>query len=327
MQEIRISEKTGGQRLDKFLFRYLPGAPHALLYKQLRKKNITVNGARAEGSHILQEGEAVQIFFSEETIRNFRVLPKEDRFGNGLSRTDSVCQVRECVVYEDEDVLIVDKPAGILSQKASVRDISLTEMILDYLEENGRHRKEDAYLYNPGPVNRLDRNTSGLIVFALDLPAAHSLTAAFRERIPEKYYVALVHGEWKEASAQRARIVRDPDTKRSRILPEDAREGVPIAMTCTALTARPDASMLKIRLATGRTHQIRAHLAHLGHPILGDPKYGIGKDPVLSRQALHAAELVFPMSDALPQGIAGKTFRAPLPEDMAARAAQLDLML
>ena len=153
MREIRIGEAEAGQRMDKFLFRCLPGAGKSFLYKMMRKKNIVLNGKKATGSELLKAGDALKIFFSEETLEKFSAEPAE---------TKHVLD-RRLIVYEDEQMIAVNKPAGMLSQKAVPSDVSLNEYLTGYL-----CREKDtlaaAGRFRPGVCNRLDRNTSGLVL-------------------------------------------------------------------------------------------------------------------------------------------------------------------
>ena len=314
MREITISGKEAGQRLDKFLFRYLPGAGKSFLYKQLRKKNIVLNRKKAEGKELLQQGDHVAIYFSEETLEKFQGLQKESS-GPALDPS--------AVLYEDEDVLVINKPAGMLSQKAAEQDVSLVEYLRGYLLRSGACREEDFLLYRPGVCNRLDRNTSGLVLCGKNLQAAQQLTALIRDRAVGKYYLALVKGEVKASFRISGWLRKDTAANRVTVSREPAEGAARIETACRPLAEGEGCTLLEVELITGRTHQIRAQLAALGHPLAGDPAYGDpGWNKVcrasygLRRQFLHAARMEFPAGSGVPEGCAGRSFRAPLPEDL-----------
>ena len=315
MQERRIRTEESGQRLDKFLRRYLPEASSGFLYKMLRKKNITVNRERSEGNRILEEGDRVQFFLSEETIRQFQGATderKETLSGTPLSR--------ERIVYEDEACLIVNKPAGMLTQRAYSGEDSLTEHVLSYLRKSRGWDEEQWRSYRPGPVNRLDRNTSGLVVVPLQLSTARELSSLFRTRAIRKEYLVLIHGKWQGEATQRAWLTRSEKERISRIHTTPVEGAAPIELRCRAVTATKDYSLLAVDLKTGKTHQIRAQLQAAGYPVVGDPKYGTiqktDADRALRRQALHAWRLTFPEKEGPLAALSGRTIRAPLPDDL-----------
>ena len=183
MQEIKISGREAGQRLDKFLGKYLREAGSGFLHKMLRKKNITLNGKKADGSERLSEGDCLRLFLAEETIRKFQGE-------NSVRRTKTELDF----VYEDAQVLFVNKPAGMLSQKAAPEDISLCEHLISYLLQSGQITEEELTRFRPGVCNRLDRNTSGLVAAGKTLTGLQALSELFRSRRLEKYYLALVQG-------------------------------------------------------------------------------------------------------------------------------------
>ena len=326
MREIRIRNEESGQRLDKFLSRYLPEASSGFLYKMLRKKNITVNREKADGNRLLQEGDCVTLFFSEETIARFQDVASHPDEASAARPLDA-----RQIVHEDAQVLIVNKPAGMLSQRATGKEQTLTEAILAYLEETRGWDAAQWRLYKPGPINRLDRNTSGLVVVPLSLAAAQTLAGWFRDRALRKEYLTFVHGRWERESVQKAWLRRAGDERVSRVVFAPEEGAVPIEMHCRLLASssgKEEASLLSVDLKTGKTHQIRAHLQALGNPVFGDPKYGTIQTPAdrsLHRQALHAWRLTFPQTEGVLAALSGKQVCAPLPDDLDKLRCRLQL--
>ena len=325
MREIRIRKEESGQRLDKFLRRFLPGAGSGFLYKMLRKKNIVLDDQKATGKEILREGNLVRIYFSDETIRTFQKTSEPD------SAVSVPALEEAAVIYEDESLLLVNKPAGILTQKAAEQDISLTEMVRSRLLKQGSRSETDRFLYEPGPANRIDRNTSGLVAFPLTLSAAQQLTQMFRERTIHKRYLALVAGIYEGPEKQIAWCSRDAGSRKTEIFFHEKEGTDRIETHCKPLAVRGNRTLLQVTLVTGRTHQIRSHLQACGYPVIGDPKYGSmspnGKTPAaekpdlrpaasLKRQFLHAWQMEFPRCGGVLESLSGQTFTAPLPADL-----------
>ena len=325
MREIQIQKDESGQRLDKFLRRFLPGAGTGFLYKMMRKKNIVLNEGRASGKEILREGDSVRIYFSDETIRTFQKTQKKADNRDMILRD-------ETVLYVNRNLLIVNKPAGMLTQKASGNDVSLTELTRAWLLEKGIRKEEDRLLYEPGPANRLDRNTSGLVVVPLTLAAAQKISAIFHSRTIHKQYLTLVAGKYSGPKVRKAWCIRDPSTNQTKVVFRSQPGAEHIETHCEALAVSETRSLLKVTLITGKTHQIRSHLQACGYPVIGDPKYGryLPETPesrkvrrcdpapatVLRRQFLHAWKLAFPAGSGLFDTDA-PVFTAPLPEDLS----------
>ena len=345
MQKIIVGAPDAGQRLDKFLQKYLKEAEKGFLYKMLRKKNITLNGGKADGSEKLSPGDELTFFFSRETFEKFRGVPsvigadkapEKPAAGNVSFRTPgktpSLPALR--VVYEDEHVLFADKPAGLLTQKAKPEDVSLNDCIAAYLENRGGNQ---ALTFSAGTANRLDRNTSGLVAAGKTLAGQQLLAYLFRERLLEKYYRCVVKGRLAEPLHLKQYYLKDSLTNTARLLDTPA-EGAETAelIAYPAEELAEGFMLLRVRLITGRTHQIRAQLAAAGFPVLGDGKYGDLKinqtfsaehGYPLRHQLLHAAEMRFPeaeedlirasgLSEAAAaewRKLAGKTVTAPLP--------------
>ena len=188
MQEIIIGKNEAGQRFDKYLFKYFKEAPSGFIYKMLRKKNIVLNGKKSDGRDKLNEKDIIKVFMADETIEKFR----------GIKDTEIVTPVDLDIVYEDENVVFINKPSGMLSQKAADSDISVNEYLISYLVNKGELTRNDLLTFKPGICNRLDRNTSGLIVAGKSLAGLQEMALMFKERMMDKYYLALVEGTVKE---------------------------------------------------------------------------------------------------------------------------------
>lgn len=280
MKEIVINENEAGQRLDKFLGKLLKEAPASFYYKMLRKKNIVLNGKKATGNEKLTAGDSVKLFLSDETFEKFA----GKRQTNDLAA--SVPNIALEIVYEDHDVLAINKPAGMLSQKAKKEDISANEYILQYLLESGTITRESLHTFKPSVCNRLDRNTSGILVAGKTLNGLQKMSEAFRERSMEKYYLAVVAGAISKPSRIEGYLKKDGQTNQVRIFSKPSKDAKPIITEYRPLKLVGQVTLLEVHLITGRSHQIRAHLASIGHPVIGDTKYG---NPRLNREFLKNA--------------------------------------
>lgn len=318
MRVITVSPNEAGQRLDKLLAKYLDQAPKSFLYKMLRKKNITLNGRKADGSEKTVCGDEVRLFLSEETIEGFHTAKTE--------KLESSPQVLNGIVYEDEHLLIVNKPAGELSQKARKEDVSMNERIVAYLA--AQRGREDSF--TPGICNRLDRNTSGLLIAGKTLAGLQTMAELLRTRSLRKYYLCIVQGDVRKPQKIRGYLKKDETSNRVTIS-QDQREGDEwIETEYAPLCRRDKKTLLAVHLITGKTHQIRAHLADCGFPILGDSKYAdTGKIREAreryhtEHQLLHAYLLVFPALSGILSQVSEKTVIAEPPRQFVRVADQI----
>lgn len=317
MQAITVSDDQAGQRLDKYLRRLMPSAGTGFLYKMLRKKNITLNGKRAEGNELLQNGDVVRFFFSDETFEKFTCASAPDPAVSAyLHAYNSLSGIRVC--YEDAHVLILDKPAGILTQRAGSGDDSLNEWMIGYLLSKGSCTPKSLASFKPSVQNRLDRNTSGLVLCGITLQGSRLLSELVRERTLRKFYLTIVKGKI-EAEGMLTGYL-EKDTAANRVHITGAEEGKPVKTAYRPLAYGEDTTLLEVELITGKTHQIRAHMAGMGHPILGDEKYGdrtfnrkyAGKIPPY--QLLHAARVEFPALKPPFEALSEHVLKAPLPD-------------
>ncbi|MCD8324609.1 MAG: RluA family pseudouridine synthase [Clostridiales bacterium] len=291
MKEFTISSREGGQRLDKYLFKVLDRAPGSFVYKMLRKKNIVLNEKKASGKEILRSGDHVKLYLADDTFLKFASAVFQDN-EKRLSKeksdlSDAGRAIDLEIVYEGEDILVINKPAGLLSQKAKAGDDSANDRVIAYLLESGQLTREELRTFRPSVCNRLDRNTSGLLIAGKTMRGLQETAAQLRSRSVKKYYHALVWGTITEPEHLTAYLVKDHGTNQVNVYtakPDSG--GDQIETAYTPIASCGNATLLEIHLITGKSHQIRAHLASVGHPVLGDPKYG---DPMRNRELFRAA--------------------------------------
>ena len=296
MREFTVRKNDAGQRLDKFLSKALPSLPPALLYKSLRTKKIKVNRHRAEGKQMLVEGDTVQLFLAEEFFPNESTDPRDASL--------SAIHPRLAVLYEDENILLVCKRPGVCAHEDSEgNQNSLILHIQAYLYQKGEYDPSDSLSFAPALCNRIDRNTGGIVIAAKNAEALRIMNAAIKERQIDKFYLCAVHGTPKPKSATlTGYLIKDAQKNTVRIFDKNPPKGAKDIRTRYRVLAEKDGlSLLEIELLTGRTHQIRAHMAHVGHPLLGDGKYGVNRadrEKGYKHQALWAYRLRF----AFPEG-------------------------
>ncbi|MBR4085284.1 MAG: RluA family pseudouridine synthase [Lachnospiraceae bacterium] len=329
MQEIKIGPNHAGQRLDKFLHKYLPNAGSGILYKMLRKKNITLNGKKAEGKEILQINDKVQSYFSDETFAKFSGKIPEKSEAEGKQAQKLLSNNYEqafkspdmqgvTVLYEDEHVLILNKPVGVLTQKAKDSDISLNEWMIGYLLDKNVLTSNELELFKPSVVNRLDRNTSGIVLCGISLKGSQILSRLIKERIIGKFYRTICVGHVKEANVLKGSLKKNELTN---VVTVDGGGQVIETAYVPITSLKGNMTYLEVELITGKTHQIRAHLASIQHPLIGDTKYGndkynqkVRKKYGLKNQLLHAYRMEFPLIEGELSGLSERIIIAPLPE-------------
>ena len=310
MREFIIQENEANQRFDKYLKKLLVNASTGFLYKMLRKKNITLDGKKATGKEMLQKGSRVHVFFSEETILKF--------MQNGKTLEDEYVRLKNLsmkglhVIYEDKDILVADKPANMLSQKAKEQDVSANEYLLGYLIREEALTLKEFQTFRPSVCNRLDRNTTGLLLMGKSLSGSQMLSLALKERTIQKYYRAIVYGHVTTAEHLSGWLLKDERTNKVKILSEEKDGASYIETAYEPIACGDNVTLLEIHLITGKTHQIRAHLSSISCPIVGDMKYGdeavnqkYHKQYQVTHQLLHAYRLKMPDD---------RTFIAPMPE-------------
>lgn len=311
MKEVIVPKASAGQKAEKFVKKYLSEAPLGYIYKAFRKKDIKVNGHWVKKDFILSEGDVLRIYVTDQQLEDFRKpRPAEKK------------PFPYPIVYEDENVLIVDKPKGLLvyGDKTGVRE-TLGNAVLDYLYLKGEY-DPDSPSFTPSPAHRLDRNTSGLVVYGKTDAGLKALTDLFKTRIGiEKRYLALVLGDVEKDGEVNKPLKKDSFSGRVSVCPLS--EGGKTALTKYYVKERfGNYTLLELELVTGRTHQIRVHMASIGHPVVGDEKYGdfascreVKKLTGLDSQFLHAYSLHFDAMQGVLEPLSNQTFVAPLSKE------------
>ena len=288
MRQLIVHKNDENQRLDKYLKKYLKEAPGSFIYKMLRKKNIVLNGKKADGTEKLAAGDEIKLFFAEETLGKFT--------GEDAKTEKQKFPVKKDleILFEDENLLILNKPAGELSQKAETKDVSMNEYALGYLQSCGAITEESLKVYKPSVCNRLDRNTSGILIVAKTYQAAREFGEALQKRTVRKFYRCIVKGEVKKTETIDGYLWKDEKTNKVQIFKEKREGASEIHTAYGPVKHQNGLTLLEVHLITGRTHQIRAHLSSIGHPILGDPKYGdkkLSEKWKVKYQLLHSCRL------------------------------------
>lgn len=305
MYQFEIAPNEAGQRFDKYLHKLLPKAPSSFLYKMLRKKNIVLNGRKSEGKEILLEGDNISLFLSEETFRNFQGEKKKTE-----EYLDAYRRLKQIeVLYENEHMVLVNKPAGILTQKAKDTDVSVNEWLMGYLLRKEAITEASLQTYRPSVCNRLDRNTSGIVICAKSLKGSQRLGHLIKERKIRKFYRLFVKGSIRQAKTIEGYLYKDELTNKVTVSAVPDKESSYIKTGYYPLKEVHDMTYVEVELITGKTHQIRAHMASIGHPLLMDPKYGdrTWNEQYKNRwktsgQLLHAYRLEFPETEEILEG-------------------------
>lgn len=324
MKEFVIKQKDSNQRADKYLQRILPNASKSFLYKMMRKKNIVLNDHKMQGNEILNNNDVIKIWFSDDTFNSMsKVSDNAIDISEYINAYKSLKNIS--VIYEDDDFIILDKPVGVLSQKAEPNDKSLNEWLIGYMLENNIITASSLASVKPSISNRLDRNTCGLVLCGKTLYGLNILNKTIKNRNVKKLYKAYVFGNVKEPKQLNDYLKKDSKTNLVKIIDENTfkriEESEQKTFSNIITSYKPIESffspkvnnyitIIEVELKTGKTHQIRAHIAYDGFPLIGDNKYGnnsINKLLKADHQLLQAYKLEFPMDDTL-GSLSNKTF-------------------
>ncbi len=314
MIRLVLNKNDGGQRLDKYLTKALCGIPAPLMYKYIRKKRIKVNGKRAKENDILSEGDVIELYIPDEFSVNSADTSEFDRINVNLD-----------VVYEDGNIIICEKRPGVLSHTGDKgengtaaipeRD-TLIFMIWAYLYKKGEYDPGNETTFSPALCNRIDRNTGGLVIAAKNAESLREMNRLIAGGLVDKRYLCAVHGRMTPAKGTlTGYLFKNSKTKKVTVS-KDMRRGAKSIVTSyitMKYSKANDLSLLEVHLETGRTHQIRAHMASVGHPLLGEGKYAENREDRklgYKYQALYSYKVSFGESDGCLSYLGSKCFEA-----------------
>lgn len=292
MRSITVKKNDAGQRLDKFLAKSVKGLPMSLMYKFIRTKKIKVGGKRTDGKYMLSEGDVIDLYIKDE----FFDSPENDK--GALTHIEPKIDV----VYEDENIILVNKrPGVVVHEDKDARDNTLIMHIQAYLYKKGEYDPTGEQSFAPALCNRIDRNTGGIVVAAKNAAALREMNEKIKNNEISKFYLCAVKGIMpKKSDTLTGYLIKDSATNTVTVYDRKVKDAKNIITKYRVLAEKNGNSLLEVELVTGRTHQIRAHMAHIGHPLLGDGKYGVNrgeKRDGYKYQALYAYRIRFDFAD------------------------------
>ena len=312
MKKVQITENDANQRIDKYIKKLLVNAPTNFIYKMFRKKDIKVNGKKVNEKYILKNNDVVEMFLYEDKFKEF-------------TATKNIYNVQKTfkVLYEDNHVLIVYKPAGLLVHEDKNESVNtLTNQVLSYLANKNELDLSRENTFMPGPVHRLDRNTSGIVIFGKTLGALQVLNEMIKQRhCIEKSYLTICKGKVNQKRNLKGYIVKLDDQAQVKLVSKDYPGALTMETIVKPVKYNNDYSKVEVTLVTGRMHQIRVHLSSIDHPIIGDRKYGdfelnkfVKKEFGLNHQLLHAYKIRFVKSFGILAYLQDKEIVCPVPK-------------
>lgn len=312
MKKIQITENDANQRIDKYIKKLLVNAPTNFIYKMFRKKDIKVNGKKVNEKYILKNNDVVEMFLYEDKFKEF-------------TATKDIYNIKKTfkVLYEDNHVLIVYKPAGLLVHEDKNESVNtLTNQVLSYLANKNELDLSRENTFMPGPVHRLDRNTSGIVIFGKTLAALQVLNEMIKQRhCIEKSYLTICKGKVNKKRNLKGYIVKLDDQAQVKLVSKDYPGALTMETIVKPVKYNNDYSKVEVTLITGRMHQIRVHLSSIDHPIIGDRKYGdfelnkfVKKEFGLNHQLLHAYKIRFVKSFGILAYLQDKEIVCPVPK-------------
>lgn len=317
MRIYTIESLEANQRLDKYLRKLLKKVGNGYIYKMMRKRSITLNGKKAAGNEILKVGDEVKLYMKDETIDDLMgLLPKDSpamaEYKEAFEELKKIIKV----VYEDDNVVIINKPFGVLSQKAEPNDISCNEWLIGYMLDKNSITPEQLHTFKPSVCNRLDKNTSGLLICGKTLCGSQVMSEIIKDRKVRKFYRTFVKGVFDSKLYVNGYLKKDNFANKVTISKKEVPDSDRIETKFIPIECGKYYSYIEVELITGKTHQIRAHAASIGHPILGDYKYGDKNFNEITRrkhQLLHAYRLEFPKMEGEFENLSKKVLIAEEP--------------
>lgn len=313
MKKLIIDKNHANQRIDKYLKKLLCQAPSQLIYKMLRKKDVKVNGVKVKENYILQENDEVSLFLYEDKFLEYT-----------KPQTIFDLKISFDVLFEDENILVVNKPAGLLVHEDINEDMNtLSNQVLTYLYQKGEYDPQADLGFVPGPVHRLDRNTSGIVIFGKNMRSLQDLNEMMKKRhCIDKTYLTICKGNI-PSSDLIGYMKKESDQSLVKIVNKNTPGALMMHTIVENIQTNNQFSLVKVQLVTGRTHQIRVHLSSVGHPLIGDSKYGdfelnkmIKKKYHLDHQFLHAYQIKFVKPIGCLKYLQDRVITSPLPDDL-----------
>ena len=304
MKSFTIGKNDANQRFDKFITKAVPSLPQSLMYKYLRTKRIKLNGRKAEISTRIKEGDIVEMYINDE------FFVKEESVYDFMRASKDID-----IVYEDENIVLLNKKVGLLCHPDDKEYVdTLIGRLKRYLYEKGEYNPDDESSFTPALVNRIDRNTGGIVIAAKNAESLRILNKKLKDREIEKYYLCVVHGYLnKKSDILKGYLIKNEDKNLVRIYNKKTENSKEVRTEYKVLSEKNNLSLVEVHLLTGRTHQIRAHFAFIGHPLLGDGKYGKNEQNKAygyKKQFLYSYKLIFNFEteSGLLQYLNGKEF-------------------